>query len=411
MMEPLTIELTAMAHGGAALGRDKSGRVIFVPHGIPGETVRVRPTRGKERFAHAELIEVLAPSPQRVTPRCAHYGRCGGCHFQHIAYPDQLKYKTEVVRDQLSRVGKFDDPPVVLALPSPSAWEYRNSVSFSPTGDGQLGFWSPGEERVIPIERCHIIRPELQNLFQDLDLDLPDLRRITLRTGAAGDLLVVFETEEVEPPALEADFPVSAAMLLPTGEAANLIGDHILIEQCAGRPWQVSAGSFFQVNPGAAEQLVQLVNAFAALTGSESVLELYTGVGLFTASLSAGAGRVIGIEANPDAVADATVNLDDTENVTLYEGPVEEVLPSLSDQPIDLVLLDPPRAGVQPAVIDALLKIRASRIIYVSCDPATFARDARRLVRGGYTLTTVRPVDMFPQTFHIETVSVLEAAI
>jgi len=390
-MDELTIQVTAMAHGGAALGRDENGRVIFVPYAIPGETVRVRPSRGKERYAHATLIQVLEPSPHRVGPRCPHFGNCGGCHFQQIAYPAQLTFKTQVV----------------LALPSPAAWEYRNSVSFSPTDDGQLGFWSHVEKRVIPIDECHIIRPALQDLYQDLDLDLPDLRRLTLRVGAENELLVVFETEDVEPPALEADFPVSAAMLLPTGEAANLIGDHILTERCAGREWQVGAGSFFQINPGAAESLVQLVNEFAALRGSELILELYSGVGLFAAGLAANSDRVVGIEANPDAVADAAVNLDQTENVELYQGPVEEILPSLTDHSFDVVVLDPPRAGVEPAVIDALLKIRAPRIVYVSCDPATFARDARRLARGGYHLNKVQPVDMFPQTFHIETVSLL----
>jgi 23S rRNA (uracil1939-C5)-methyltransferase len=407
-MDDLTISLTAMAHGGAALGRDQQGRVIFVPFAIPGETARVRPTKGKERYAHAELIEVLKLSPHRLEPRCPHYGRCGGCHFQHIAYPAQLVFKAEVVRDQLSRVGKFEDPPVETVLASPAAWEYRNSASFSPTEDGRLGYWSHSEEQVIPIDECHLLQPALLSLYQDLDLELPGLRRLTLRVDAYGDLLVLFETEDAEPPALEADFPVSAAILLPTGEAANLIGDNVLTERCGGREWQVSAGSFFQVNPPAAEHLVRLVNELAALSGCETVLELYSGVGLFTAGLSAASSRVMGIEASPDGVADAAVNLDETDNVELYQGPVEEILPDLTDQAFDLVVLDPPRTGVEPGVIDALGEIRAPRMVYVSCDPATFARDARRLARGGYRLRKVQPVDMFPQTFHVETVSLLE---
>ena len=316
-MTELLIQLTAMAHGGTALGRDDSGRVIFVPLVIPGETVRVRPKGGKAHYAHAELLEVLEPSPDRVQPPCPHFGRCGGCHFQHMAYPAQLGAKTRVVRDQLQRIGKFDAPSVNETLPSPKIWEYRNSASFSPTGDGRLGFWSQREERVIAIDECHIIEPALQALFHNLDLELPDLQRLTLRVGAGGDLLVVFETEGVEPPSLETDFSVSAAILLPTGEAANLIGDNFLIQQCAGRDWRVSAGSFFQVNLGAAEELVRLVSDMAALTGTEAVLELYSGVGLFTAALSSASERVVGIEASPDAVADAAVNLDDTENVTL----------------------------------------------------------------------------------------------
>jgi 23S rRNA (uracil1939-C5)-methyltransferase len=404
----LTISLTAMAHGGAALGRDEQGRVIFVPYAIPGETVRVRPTRGKQRYTHAELIEVLEPSPHRLQPRCPHYGRCGGCHFQHIAYPAQLVFKTDVVRDQLGRVGKFENPPVEMTLPSPAAWEYRNSASFSPTEDGRLGYWSHSEEQVIPIDECHLLQPALHGLYRDLDLELPGLRRLTIRVDAYGDLLVVFETEDVEPPALEADFPVSAAILLPTGEAANLIGGNILTERCGGREWQVSAGSFFQVNPPAAEHLVRLVHDLAALSGSETVLELYSGVGLFTAGLSRASSRVVGIEASPDAVADAAVNLDETENVELYQGPVEEILPALTDQAFEVVVLDPPRGGVEPAVVDALVEIRPRRVVYVSCDPATFARDARRLARGGYHLRKVQPVDMFPQTFHVETVSLLE---
>lgn len=412
-----TVDLTSMAHGGAALGRDEAGRVLFVPYAIPGEKVHVRPAIGKRGYAHAELLEVLEPSAHRVQPCCPHFGRCGGCHFQHIAYSAQLDFKAEVVKDQLKRVGKFDGPPVEETLPSPSAWEYRNRVSLSLTSDGQLGFWSPLEERVIPIRECHIMRSELQSLYQDLDLDLPGLRRLTLRVGAvpdgepdsAGDLLVVFEIDDVEPPELKADFAVSAAILLPTGESASLIGDRFLVEMCAGREWRVSPGSFFQVNPGAAEYLPRLVGELAALTGTESVLELYSGVGLLTGRLSAGADRVVGIEASPDAVADAAVNLEDTENVELYQGAVEEVLPALTDRAFQVVVLDPPRSGVEPAVIDALLEIGAGRIVYVSCDPATFARDARRLARGGYRLQTVRPVDMFPQTFHIETVSLLQA--
>jgi len=401
------LQLTAMAHGGSALGRDEQGRVIFVPLAIPGETVRVRLAEDKERYAVAELLEVLQPSPHRIEPRCRHFGSCGGCHFQHIAYPAQLGFKTEVVRDQLERVGKFTDPPVHDILSSPAPWQYCHSATFHPAQEGRLGYWSPLEERVIPIEECHIIQPILWQLFEDLDLDLTGILHVTLRAGADEELLIALATEDVEPPLLEVDFPVSVAMVLPTGEAANLVGDNYLVQRCAGRDWRVSAGSFFQVNPGAAEHLVRLVGRLATLAGPQTVLELYSGVGLLTATLSAAADRVIGIESNPDAVSDASVNLEETDNVELYQGIVEEVLPALAGVPFDAVVIDPPRGGVDPAVIDSLLEIRAPRIVYVSCDPATFARDARRLARGGYRLAEVSPVDMFPQTYHIEMVSLL----
>jgi 23S rRNA (uracil1939-C5)-methyltransferase len=407
MMEEQILELTAMAHGGSALGRGEHGRVIFVPFAIPGEIVRVRPGEGKARYVYAELLDVLRPSTHRVQPRCRHFGTCGGCHFQHIAYPGQLKFKTEVVRDQLQRVGKFGDPPVRETLPSPAEWGYRISATFHPSQEGLLGYWSHFEERVIPIYECHIIQPILWQLFEDMDLDLGGILHVTLRVGRDDDLLVALETEDVEPPLLAVDFPVSVAMVLPTGEAANLVGNNYLVEGCAGREWRVSAGSFFQVNLGAAEYLVQSVDRMAALSGHEVVLELYSGVGLFTATLSAAAQRVVGIESNPDAISDATVNLEHTDNVELYQGAVEEVLPALTSIPFDVVVIDPPRSGVDPAVIDSLLEIRASRIVYVSCDPATFARDAHRLARGGYRLQEVSPVDMFPQTYHIETISLL----
>jgi 23S rRNA (uracil1939-C5)-methyltransferase len=406
-MSEQTIELTAMAHGGSALGRGEHGRVIFVPFAIPGETVQVRPDEGKARYAYAELVDVLQPSPHRIEPRCRHFGTCGGCHFQHIAYPGQLAFKTEVVRDQLGRVGKFTDPPVCEMISSPAEWGYRTSVTFHPSEEGRLGYWSHVEERVIPIDECPIIQPILWQLFEDLDLDLTGILHVTLRVGGDDDLLIALETEDVEPPELEVDVPVSVAMVLPTGEAANLIGDNYLVHHCAGRRWRVSAGGFFQVNLGAAEHLVRQVNRMAALEGHEIVLELYSGVGLFTATLSAGAERVVGVEANPDAVSDAAVNLEDTDNVELYQGSVEDILPALLDVPFDVVVVDPPRGGVDPEVIDSLLEIRASRIVYVSCDPATFARDARRLAAGGYRLAEVVPVDMFPQTYHIETVSLL----
>lgn len=406
-MEEQSLELTAMAHGGSALGRDQQGRVIFVPLAIPGETVRVQLKEGKERYAYAELLEVLQPSRHRIEPRCRHFGTCGGCHFQHIAYPAQLGFKTEVVRDQLERVGKFADPPVRGTLSSPAEWQYCHSATFHPAQEGRLGYWSPIEERVIPIDECHVIQPLLWQLFEDLDLDLTGILHVTLRVGADDDLLIALETQDVEPPALEVDFPVSVAMVLPNGEAANLVGDNYLVQRCAGRHWRVSAGSFFQANLGAAEHLVSLVDGLAALAGQETVLELYSGVGLFTATLSARAIKVVGIESNPDAISDAAVNLEETENVELYQGPVEEVLPALTDLPFDVVVMDPPPGGVDPAVIDSLLEVRAPRIVYVSCDPATFARDARRLVRGGYRLEEVSPVDMFPQTYHIEMVSLL----
>lgn len=412
------LQLTSMAHGGSALGRDSSAneRVTFVPFGIPGEKVAVRIVDEKPRYAYAEIVDIIEPSPDRIAPRCQHYGVCGGCHLQHVSYDRQLSLKREVVVDQLQRIAKIANPAVGNTIPSPSSWNYRNSVSFSITKSGQLGFHrffrggttDDHDDPVVPIQECHIIDSRLLDLFRDFDLELPDLTRLTLRVGAYGDLLVLFEIDSVEPPSLEVDFPVNASILLPTGEVANLVGENKIQEHCAGRDWQVSASSFFQVNPQAAETLVSLVMDRAQFSGSENVLELYSGIGLFTEALSNRASHIVAVEASPNAVADAEVNLADTDNVELYQGDAEVAMTHLSEQEFDLVVLDPPRTGVSFNVIDAIVNIEPRRIVYVSCDPATLARDIRRLTPAGYALVSAQTLDMFPQTYHVETIALLE---
>jgi 23S rRNA (uracil1939-C5)-methyltransferase len=234
-MENITLTLTAMANGGVALGRDENQRVVFVPLAIPGETVQVAITDGKKRFARGRLVELLEAAPERVEARCPHFGPCGGCHFQHIDYAHQLHFKESVVRDQLERIGGLVDPPVEPIWANPEPWSYANSATFSPTVENKLGFWSPELGQVMPIDTCFLLRPQLLDLYQDLDLDLPNLRGLTLRVGLDGDLLAALQTDDIEPPSLETDFPVSAALLLPDGTAANLIGDNYLLQTLAGR--------------------------------------------------------------------------------------------------------------------------------------------------------------------------------
>ena len=224
-MKTITLTLTDMANGGAALGRDENERVVFVPLTIPGEKVKATIVEDKKRFARGQLVEILDPAPARVEARCPHFGPCGGCHFQHIDYLEQLRFKEAIVRDQLERIGGFVDPPVQPIWANPDAWAYANSATFSPAAEGHLGFWSPELGQVLPIDTCFLLRTELLDLYQDLDLDLPGLRQVTLRVGQDGELLAILATEDMEPPSLETDFPVSAALLLPDGTAANLVAD------------------------------------------------------------------------------------------------------------------------------------------------------------------------------------------
>lgn len=400
----LTLKLTNMAHGGTAVGRDEQGRPIFVTYVIPGETARVRLTVAKERYGHGEPLEILQPSPDRVAPRCPHFGICGGCHLQHMTYERQLQAKQEVMVDQLRRIGSIKDANVRPTLSNPQPWSYANRVAFSPTPDGKLGFWSPQLHRVMDIDVCYLIHPDLLELFQDIDIDLPDLRKLTLRRGSDGAMLAAFEVEDVEPPSLEVDFPVSVAIVLPDNTAASLIGDPYLTYTVKGRDFRVSPGCDFPASLDAGEQIIDTVLRYAALGETDTVLELYGGVGLLTAFLAEAADAVATVEVNPDAIDDMAANLADTDNVTVLEGDVAEIVSALDVQ-ADVMVVNPDGDGLPRAAIDSLKTLRPRRLVYVSSEVAILARDGKQLTRAGYRLAEVQPIDMWPQTYQIDSVS------
>jgi 23S rRNA (uracil1939-C5)-methyltransferase len=405
MAETFELELTHMAHGGTALGRHE-GRVIFVPYAIPGEVVRVQLGEKHARWARADLLEVLRPSPHRVESPCPYFGpgRCGGCQFQHIDYEGQVIFKREVVADQLSRLGKLE-VAVEEGIGAAEPWSYRNNVQFHVTDEGDLGFLTADTHNIIPVEDCLLIDPLLDEMWTAFDMHWPEIYRLSLRCGSAtGDRMAIFELEEYEDFDIEVDFPVSCVLLMPDGEAVVLMGGHSLVEYVAGREYRISAGSFFQVNTAGAEALVALVRDLLQPGGSETLLDLYCGVGLFGLALAGEMGRVVGVESDVSAAADFRANAGSMERVHLLEGKAQAVLGSV-EGPVDLVVLDPPRAGAGERVVGEIARLGPRRIAYVSCDPATLARDARYLVNAGYGLEVVQPVDLFPQTFHIESVS------
>ncbi len=403
-MDSITLTLTAMANGGAAFGRGDDSRVVFVPQAIPGERVRVEIVEDKKRYARGRLVEILESSPERVEPPCPHFGPCGGCHFQHIADPAQLRFKEEVIRDQLSRLAGLTEANVQPVLANPEPWAYGIEANLYPAPEGKLGFWSPDLGRVMPVETCLVMKPRLLELFQDTDLLLPNLRKMTLRIGSDGGLLAALEVDGVEPPSLETDFPVSVALVLPDNTAANLVGENYLLQSVNEHDFRVSAGCFFYPSLQAAEQLVDVVLGYATLDRQDKVLELFSGVGTLTAFLASAAAEVVGIESNPDAVADAAVNLNGYDNVTLYEGRVETILPLLDVTP-DVVIAHPPAAGLAPLIVDEIGHFGPDRFVYVSSDVATMARDSRRLTTAGYRLVELQPIDMLPQNFQTQTVS------
>lgn len=399
------VELTTHTYGGDSLGRLPDGRAVFVPFTWPGETARVRLVEEKRGYARAELVEVLKPRPERITPRCKHFIRCGGCHYQHMPYEAQLEAKAEIVRDQLTRIGKIDDPPVHPTVPSPNPFYYRNTVQFSLTPDGALGYHEAMNEGIFRVEECHLPEKPLNQVWPLLDIEaLPELERVGLRLGEDEDVMVTLESSGVELPEMSIeDLPISVVHLSPVGSLV-LAGSDRLVMEVLGRKFQVSAGSFFQVNTPMAAALVEHLLAELEPGNADTIVEAYAGVGLFSAFLAPRVSRLIAIEESPGACDDFEVNLEEFENVDLYEGAVQDVLPVLADG-ARIILVDPPRAGLHRYALDAIQDLSPGILAYVSCDPATLARDARRLVEGGYRLVKITPFDLFPHTYHIETVS------
>jgi 23S rRNA (uracil1939-C5)-methyltransferase len=405
------IHLEKFTYGGDAIGRLNDGRAVFVPFGISGERVRVRLVAEKKNFARAELLEVLEPSPERIKAKCKHFGECGGCHYQHLPYAAQLEAKTEILRDQLQRIGKIENPPVRPMVACPDPWNYRNHVQFHLTGDGKLGYVSPlplGEGLgVRAITECHLPEPLINAAWPQLEFEPgATVERVSLRAGADDDLMLILESENLEAPELELEAGISVVHLTEEDALVMAGEDHIFM-QILEREFQVSAGSFFQVNTAMAEKMVEHLLDRLPLS-AETILDVYSGVGLFSAFLAPRCEHLIGIESSPSACEDFAVNLDEFDHVELYEGEAEDVIPALVGRVANplYLLLDPPRAGVEVRAMDGIRQLAPQVIAYVSCDPSTLARDAARLIAGGYRLVEVTPFDLFPQTYHIESISI-----
>lgn len=428
MDREIVLKLDSMAQGGEAVGRDETGRVVFVPYAIAGEEIRAQVVEEKKGYARARVVEILQPSPLRIAPRCPHFGPadlstplpgapvraeerrrgCGGCQWQHIAYAAQLKFKADIVREQFARIAKIPDAPVAETLGMAEPWEYRNHVQFDLDEDGRLCFRALESHERVPIKECYIQHPRVYEMFLSTELEGAGYAGVVLRAGTrTGQKMLVLQGRDNAPPEIEVDEPVSIIYQTPDGSTVPLIGRDAIHEELRGRAFRISPPSFFQVNTAMAERLVDLVEEFLDPREGETLLDAFGGVGTFGLLLAARVARVIEIEGSTSAIEDARANAVDLTNITFHRGAVEEVLPRLEAK-IDLAVADPPRAGIDRRALDALIARGPRAFAYVSCDPATLARDARRLVDGGYRLVRVQPVDMFPQTYHIETVSHFE---
>jgi 23S rRNA (uracil1939-C5)-methyltransferase len=434
-MPPLTFEIASLAYGGDAVARTQDGRCVFVPGGCPGDTVEAEIEKDHGTYLRARILRIVEPSPERRKPPCPYFGECGGCQWQHVSHGAQVAAKRQAVVDALTRIGGVADPPVAEVLVGGSAYGYRNRIELSTDVDARgglvLGLAAFGTNRIVPIERCMLL-PEkvraypkaLQGALRFLSRGGPlDLGRVAVR-AAAGTSDV-----EVDLWASPGPFPRAAALrtltsavrfetltrVLVRGEMKSrdisnvevLAGKGYLRERIGGVELKVSAPSFFQVNTRVAEAMSALVVAEAAADGSDVVFDVYAGVGTFTVPLAAVAGEVIALESYGPAVRDLRRNIDEAGlDVDVAPGDAARVLPELGRA--DIVVVDPPRSGLADGIVEALVSTGARRMVYVSCDPATLARDVKRLQPLGFSLVRATPVDLFPQTFHVETVAVLD---
>ena len=394
---PVELELTGFAAGGVAMGRAPDGRIAFVEFGIPGERVIAEITSEESSYIEARTVMVQEASPERVEPRCAYYGRCGGCQLQHIAYGEQLRLKAGVVREQMRRIGRFEDAEIdgvlreMIGMTDP--WAYRNHMRFTVRRDGDIGFMEHGTHRFLRVDHCEIALPEANRVLRNAQGRTMQTKQLTVRAGEhTGEVLV------------------QPKLRWRPGRRGNVrSGQKDYHELLRGARYRVSSPAFFQVNSRQAERLIELVVARVRAVEPRLVVDAYSGVGTFAVALAQVVPDVVTIESSSAAGDDAEVNLAPYPNVRRITGTVEEQLPLLSPQP-DVVVVDPPRAGLDASIIETVIDSDVRRMVYVSCEPATLARDLRRFVDGGFTISEVQPIDMFPHTQHIECITTLDRA-
>jgi 23S rRNA (uracil1939-C5)-methyltransferase len=315
-----------------------------------------------------------------------------------------LTIKREILQEQLERFGGFTGLNINETVPSSRELAYRNHVQFHLDSNGKPGFQRALSHEVVAVDKCLIVEDTINVLLKTLNFD-PEtgVERVAIRDDGHGTPLVFLNGSTNNPPEFEIDFPLNVVYRSPAGDIP-LSGECFNQFTIWEKEFQVSAGSFFQTNNDMAEKMAKIVSDMAGPEKRETILDCYCGVGFFSRFLVERAGRLIGIESSEDACNDFAVNLDEFDNVELYQGNVEAVLPELDTHP-DLVIIDPPRAGIAPAGMKALLKSKPGQIIYISCDPSTLARDLKIMVASGYSIESITPIDMFPQTYHIESIT------
>lgn len=451
--EEVTVDIIGMTHDGEGVGR-ANGFTLFVHGGLPGESARVRVLKTKKQYGYAKLMELTKESSDRLKPPCDIFKECGGCQLQHYDYEAQLSWKRQHVVDNLRRIGKLqvvgeegaeDGVTVHPAIGMDNPWRYRNkaTVPVGAAGDGGelvAGFYAQGTHRIIDMDDCLIqnehndeVLRVVKKVGRDLRIQPYDektgqgvLRHVMARTGVvSGEIMVVLVTNGKRLPRqpewiehLRASLPGLKSIVQNVNEKnTNVIfgdetrvlwGSDVIYDELDGIRFAISARSFYQVNPVQTVALYRKAVEYAALTGTERVIDAYCGIGTISLFLARQAEQVYGVEIVPEAIEDAKRNaeLNGITNVTFEAGPAEVVMPRWRKEGVeaDVIVVDPPRKGCDPALLDTILALKPERVVYVSCNPSTLARDLRVLEDGGYRTVEVTPVDMFPWTVHVECV-------
>lgn len=430
--EQLEVEVDSLAYGGRGVARAE-GFVVFVSGALPGDRVRVEVTKAKKRFAEARTVELLAAGADRIPDRCTHGGEpCPGAPWQGLPYERQLAIKGEQVEEALRRIGNlegFELEPIVAAE---EQWRYRNKLEYSfgdRDGDPILGFHARGRwDLVVDVDDCHLAseagnaaRNKVRDWAQLESIPAFDgrakrgvLRNLVVREGKrSGQIQTRLVTAQRSFPKPPVDLHTVVADDSSGNEGpTGVLGEEYLKEELCGLKWEISPGAFFQTNTEMAERLYGVAAEFAGLTGVEKVFDLFCGIGTIGLTMAGQAGEVWGVEIVPEAITDAERNakLNGIENAHFLAANVRTgVRPLLvqAGKP-DVVVIDPPRAGLSQKMVRRVIECEAKKIVYVSCNPTTLAPNAAQLVEAGYKLVRVRPVDMFPQTPHIECVALLE---
>lgn len=444
--ETIQLELTGFSAQGGAVGRHE-GEAVFVPLGAPGDLVQVKIVKAAKNYAFGKLMEVLRPAPARIEPDCPCYAQCGGCCWRHVAYEEELRIKEQRVRDALERVGGFTELPLDSILPWNGRGGYRNKallpLAQGPGGRLLMGFYAPNSHRVVDCRNCRL-HPEAFNLAMEAfrewaavygdsiyeeEAHRGKMRRLYLRWGEkTGEVMACVvvngnglkhEPELVE--ALRKAVPGLASVIINSNRDRTNValgrrnrtvwGRGVIRDVLCGLEFEISPLSFYQVNRGQAERLYELAAEYAGLDGKGLLLDLYCGTGTIGLSMAKRAGRVIGIEAVPQAVEDARRNaqrngIENAEFLCADAAAGAAELAKRGEKP-EVIVLDPPRKGCGRALTEAAASMGPERIVYISCDPATLARDLKDFAELGYAPQKAQAVDMFPRTGHIETVCLL----